>query len=411
MASVTVLGAHGSTVTLSYDVAQNVLLAKQIAAAISAGVAGGTIKPADSSDGPPPPLPPGTPGEFVANTNSITFLPPGYNDVVNAAADAVIYGAGGANQQVLSGAGNLTYVSSAGNGSVVAGGGNDQIVIGASDSGPWLINTGNGNDTIRALGAGDDSIDAGGGSNFIQLGAGMDQVISQGSDTIMAGSGDETVVASATGSHAATDVVYGNSSMLFLVADAGATVFGGSGSDTLIGGTGPDVFYGGTSGNNFLQAGTGSATLFGGGNGDQLYAGGSAAQALHAGSGNETLFGGGAAGQDTFYAGSGADQITGSTGKSTFVLGTGTATITAVPSGSLKDVFDAINGQAGGKDLVQGLSSASQLRIDLTGYGPNEAADAVAGQTTNGSSVTITLSDNTQITFANITHLTSSNFS
>jgi hypothetical protein len=151
--------------------------------------------------------------------------------------------------------------------------------------------------------------------------------------------------------------------------------------------------------------------LFAGGNNDQLYAGGGAPQLLHAASGNETLFGGFASGKDTFYAGSGSDQITGSTGQSTFVLGTGSATITASPSSSFKAMFDAINGQGGGTDLVTGLTNASQLDIQLTGYGPNEAANALAGQTTNGSSVTITLSDSTKITFTDITHLTSSNFS
>jgi Ca2+-binding RTX toxin-like protein len=206
-------------------------------------------------------------------------------------------------------------------------------------------------------------------------------------------------------------VIYGDSSMLFLMADGGATVFGGSGSDTLFGGTGKDLFYGGSAGTNYLQAGSGHATLFGGGNNDQLYAAGDKSQELHAGSGNETLFGGFASGKDTFYAGSGSDQITGSFGQSTFVLGTGSATITAFPSSSFKDVFDAIKGQAGGTDLVQGLTNASQLDIQLTGYQSNEASKALAGQTTNGSSVTITLTDGTKITFDNITHLTSSNFS
>ncbi|HVC59310.1 MAG TPA: calcium-binding protein [Acetobacteraceae bacterium] len=411
MASVTVFGAHGSTVSLSYDSAQNALLAQQIAGAFSAAVSGGTVQPADSKYGPPPPLAPGATGEFVASTNSVTFLPHGYTDVVNAAAAAVVFGSGGANQQILSGSGNLSFVTTEGNGTVVAGGGNNQIVVAAGDSGGWQIDTGNGNDMIRALGAGNDTIAAGGGNNYLQLGAGKDQIITQGADTILGGTGAETVVASATGGQHATDLIYGNASMLFLVAANGATVLGGSGSDTVYGGTGPDLLYGGTAGSNFLQAGSGAATLFGGGNNDQLYAGGSAAQALHAATGNESLFGGGASGQDTFYTGSGADQVTGSGGQSTFVFGTGAATVTALPSSSFQAVFEAIKGQAGGTDLVQGLTNASQLQVVLSGYGPNEAASALAGQTTNGSSVTITLSDNTQITFANIAHLTTSNFS
>ena len=93
-----------------------------------------------------------------------------------------------------------------------------------------------------------------------------------GNDTFFAGSGSETIGAMGIGSAHATDVVYGNSSMLLLFADGGATVFGGSGSDTVFGGTGPDLLEGGSAGNNFLQAGSGPATLFAGGSNDQLYA-------------------------------------------------------------------------------------------------------------------------------------------
>ena len=56
------------------------------------------------------------------------------------------------------------------------------------------------------------------------------------------------------------------------------------------------------------------------------------------------------------------------------------------------------------------LTSASQLKIDLTGYGPN-VTHALDNQTTNGTSVVITLTDGTTMTFDHITHLTSSNFS
>jgi Ca2+-binding RTX toxin-like protein len=409
MAVVTVLGANGTVVPLTYGSGENAALAAQIAAAISAGVSGGTIIPADSKNGPPPPLPAGTTGEFVASTNSVTFLPHGYKDVAVSASQAVIFGSGDAHEQVLVGSGNLTFYATGGSGSVVGGDGNNQIVVPVTDSGNWLIATGAGNDTIRALGAGNDTIQTGSGHGYVQLGAGSTKMISGGSDTIVAGSGSETIGALGAGMGHASDVIYGNASMLLLFADGGATVFGGTGSDSVFGGTGPDLLFGGSAGNNFLQAGSGSATLFAGGDNDQLYAGGSATQALHAASGNETLFGGFASGQDTFYAGSGHDQITGSNGNSTFVLGTGSATITA--SASATDVFDAIKGQAGGKDLVNGLTDASQVNVSLSGYGPNEAANALAGQTTNGTSVTITLSDSTTITFENINHLTSSNFS
>ena len=52
-----------------------------------------------------------------------------------------------------------------------------------------------------------------------------------------------------------------------------------------------------------------------------------------------------------------------------------------------------------------------EVNIKLSGYGANEAANAVAGQISTPNSVTITLSDNTKVTFQNITHLTTGNFS
>jgi len=272
-----------------------------------------------------------------------------------------------------------------GSGTIVGGGGDNRVVIPASVAGGWSINTGNGDDTVLALGSGNDTISAGGGHNAIMLGSGNNIVQSTGDDTVSAGSGHETIAATGMGS----DVIFGNSSALFFVATGGsATVFGGSGSDTFFGGTGPDVVHGGTGGNNFLVAGTGAATLFGGGNGDQLFAAGSGAQALHAGAGNETLFGGFSSGNDTFFGGTGNVSITG---------------------GSGANLFAFADGQAGGNASIQGFTSGRD-HVDLQGYGRNEVAKALKSQTVVGGTDTITLSDHTTISFANVSSLTASDF-
>jgi Ca2+-binding RTX toxin-like protein len=405
--SVTVPGTNGSTISLSYDSKTNAALAQRIADAIRNGVDNKTILQADNKSGPPPSVPTGLTGQFIQSLPAVTILPHGYTDVVNTAKTGAIFGSGDANEGVLSGAkDNLTFYATGGSGTVAAGGGHNFVSIPTTDAGAWLIATGNGNDTIRALGPGNDTVSPGGGHNVVQVGAGNTFIASGGADTILASTGSETVVASDS---KAADVVYGNASNveLLFVGGRGATVFGGTGSDTVFGGTGPDLLFGGSKGNNFLQAGSGRATLFGGGNDDQLYAGGSKRQALHAGSGNETLFGGFASGNNTFYGGSGSDQIIGGGGSNTFVGGTGSATITAGAS----NLFEFIKGAAGGTDLVEGLTNASQVNIDLNGYGPNEATHAVATQTSAGGSVTITLTDNTTVTFQNISHLTTANFS
>jgi Ca2+-binding RTX toxin-like protein len=404
--TITVPGANGTTVSLSYDTLANAALAQRIADALRNGVDNKTILPVDNKFGPPPSLPTGVTGEFIQSVQGVTLLPQGYMDVVNTAKTGAIYGSGDPNEQVLSGGqGNLTFFATGGSGTVAAGGGNNYVSIPTTDAGGWLVATGNGNDTILALGRGNDTISAGGGSNVIQVGAGNTFIGSAGADTILASTGSETITAVDA---KATDVVFGNASNVFFVGGAGATVFGGTGSDTVFGGTGPNLLFGGSAGNNFLQAGQGPATLYGGGNNDQLYTGGSGPQELHAAGGNATLFGAFSSGNDSFYGGSGTDQVFGNGVDNTFVAGAGAATVTAIASAS--NLFEFTDGQAGGTELVGGLTAAAQVHIALTGYGANEAANAVAGQTTNGSSVTITLSDNTKVTFENITHLTSGNF-
>ncbi len=385
MPTVTVAGANGQTVTLSFDTDANAILASKLAAAISAGVQAGTIVPASDTEGPPPPLNPGQTGEWVQTNTGFTALSPGYKAVVDNAPNAVIFGSGDADESVLSGAGNLTFVAAAGSGTVVAGGGNNSIILLPTDKGNWSINTGNGDDNILAMGS-NDTINAGGGHNAIMLSNGSDVVTSTGDDTVLAGSGLETI----TALPGSSDVVYGDSSQLFFVGTLGgpATIYGGSGSDTFFGGTGPNLVYGGTSGNNFLFAGTGAATLFGGGNGDELFAQGSAGQALHAGAGNETLFGGFASGADTFYGSAGRTEMVGGSGNDTFVF---------------------TNGQAGGNDLIQGFTSGPD-KIDLQGYGSKEVSKALDSQVQHDGSVTITLSDHTRITFAGISSLSASDF-
>jgi Ca2+-binding RTX toxin-like protein len=403
MPIVTVTGANHSTVSLSYDLDANALLARYIAGVIKTGLAGGTIQAFDNKSGFPPPLPPATIGEFVQSQSGPTVLPKGYDFVVDSAKSAQIIGNGDANEAVLVGRGDLQFFALGGSGSIIGGGGNDEIVTAPSDNGSWLIALGNGNDSIRAFGGGNDTISTGRGHSMLQLGSGSDFITTTGSDTIAAGSGSETIDAIG-----ANDVVYGDASKLLFLAGGAATIFGGTGSDTVWGSTGKDLFEGGSAGNNLLQAGSGPATLFGGGNGDQLYAGGDKAQQLHAAGGNETLSGVFASGNDTFYGGSGSDQIFGSNGNSTFVAGTGSATVTASPGS--QNLFEFMKTMGGGSELVTGLTDPSQVHIDLVGYGKNEIKFALAHQTTADGSVTITLTDNTTVTFQNIASLSASNF-
>jgi Ca2+-binding RTX toxin-like protein len=421
MPSVTVPGAGGSTVTVPFNTNQNLLLAQQIAAAISNGVLNGSILPSLNST---PPLshhhphddtggdsrdhshsddggddddhsghgrdgwtghPGRTTGEYVNTKNGLTVLPYGYDNVVNIASSAIIFGSKGANQRILSGTGDLTFVASAGSGTIVTGGGNANITITRQDHGNWLIATGDGDDHINALGDGADTIMAGTGKNTIQLGAGTYSVESAGTDRIFAGSGAETITASQ-----AIYIDGGQSSLNFVNSSGSSTVLGGTGSVTIDGGSGGGIFKGGTGGHNIIAAGTGAATLFGGGNGDLLIAQGSAAQVLYAGLGNETLNGAAATGNNVYDASAGN---------------------TTIQAGAGSDTFLFVKGNAGGRDLIIDFTSGSD-KIALSGYGSAEITSAISGQTMSAGSVDLKLSDGTQIRLSGLNHaVTSTDFS
>ncbi len=222
MPTVTVPGANNSTVKLVYDSDANAVLAQYVAGVIQAGVTAGTIIPADTKNGPPPPVQTGKTGELVVSTMGTTFVPAKYDFIVDSAKTARVFANGDANQGVLVGAGDLQFFASAGSGSIIGGGGNNLISIAASDAGAWMIALGDGDNQVRALSAGNDTISLGSGHGAVQLGSGSTLLTTTGSDTVMAGSGSETI--SATGKHA-KGVIYGNTSNLFFVAAAGATVF------------------------------------------------------------------------------------------------------------------------------------------------------------------------------------------
>lgn len=440
MTSVTVLGAGNETVSLRFDTEETTRLAQLLASQISTGVLNGSIVAASDKTGGPPPVPPGKTGEFVQTRSGVVTLPNGYATLVETAANAVVFGNTMSDQKILSGTdSNLTFISPGGSGTVVAGGNQNRINLASDGTGNWLINTGNGNDLISALGSGQHTIAAGGGRNGILLGTGAAIVRSEGDDTVAMGGASATIDASAGGN----DLVFGGSGNLFFVGGAGgATITGGAGSTTYFGGMhdapalgatdddddrrgrrgrhddddddrgggrGPaQIVQGGRGGDNNLIAGSGAATLFGGGDGDQLYAYGGVGQMLVGSAGYATLSAAFNWGNNTIVGGSGNEAIIGGSGRDLIIAGAGADTVFA--TGGARDVFALIQGAAGGSLLVQNIFDARDVRIDLINYGRGEEAYALSNQTTNGSSVTVSLTDGTTITFENITHLTGRNF-
>ena len=332
--------------------------------------------------------------------NTIEYLGP-KDAVINLNAATLTYGPGAG--------GYVSYVRGVYGGYTIANGVMIQNAIGGS--GNDSITGNNGNDFLKG-GTGANTIVGGTGINVIVSGGtdliaanGTDDialngpaatVVSGGADTITGGAGSYSVSANAN----ATDSVFLESGkLLFANGDGASTVVGGSGSVTLFGGIGGGVFSGGAAGNNVIVGGPGQAVMIGDGNGDVLFSSGNAGDTLVAGSGNESLVGTAGAGNDVFFAGSGNDVIDAGSGKDEIFAGTGNASVFA---GAGKDTFFFVKGQAGGTDTIFDFKPARD-HLKLLGYGHGAAKAALAGATVNNGALTLTLPDNTRVTFVGVT--------
>lgn len=133
---------------------------------------------------------------------------------------------------------------------------------------------------------------------------------------------------------------------------------------------------------------------------------GTAGDNLIAGAGAETLVGSGDGGNDIMFGGPGFDAMFAGTGNDTFVAATGGALMTAGPG---KDLFIFVNGAVGSANTIFNFTQGQDYAA-MFGYGANAVSNALGGAVVSGGSTTITLADNTRITFANITSLRSTDF-
>jgi len=131
--------------------------------------------------------------------------------------------------------------------------------------------------------------------------------------------------------------------------------------------------------------GSGAPTVVGSGDGAIVTATGYRPEILAPGAGNETLLAG--AGNDTLVAGNGATEMTGGSGSTEFLFSNG--------AGGVATISNFVHGQ----DFVA-----------LRDYGSNAVQGALASAAVEGGSATVTLPDNSRITFANIATLTADDF-
>lgn len=312
--------------------------------------------------------------------------------------------------------------------------------------GAWDIRMGDGNDTIYA-GAGNDTIYAGAGNNTIILGTGVNYVHSDGQDTITATSGVQSItlnggnsvvnvgvnslVVDAAGNEQITvggaSTVTGGSSDLINMAGSTGTVEGGlrntisaangnlttahtdtalinvSGALTFIGGTGDTTITAGQAtifGSNKLYArvdSTDATSLFVANDGNETLDGASSAFGIHA-FGNVV----GTTGSQLFIGGSASDTLVGGVGNATLTGGSGAA-----------NVFGFRDGIAGADYTITDFGSAAGNSVLLVGYDYTASdfqQNVLDKAAHDGSNTTITLSDNSKITFVDYSSLNTNQF-
>ncbi|MBS1062941.1 calcium-binding protein [Gluconobacter wancherniae] len=462
MAITTVVGASGQTFTVTVDgsAAQN--LAQQYASAVAGLQAGGGFTSYNVSSGNVAGAGSLAQGlistggaynftgdlSYIAAGSYISESSPTYslNDpvAINLTSDTA------SSISVLTGSfGGVTLFAGNQNGLFVGGVGNNAF-LGSGKTGNWNVATGNGNDTILGTN-GNDTISGGTGQNLIFLGSGKNSVLSEGQDTIYGTSGTDTVSLQGGSSIVqlhANATVFDTSTNNTVTVGSNSTIVGGSSSTYFTTGSGWSSFSGGTgdtisAAGNLVQdagvannisvggtlqflSGTGSTTItagtatvwgstglvanFTGTSGTSLFVGDQSAsgdrstmagESFNASSSQTSLIAW-VGNNQTVVGGSASDTLTGTTGNSTLTGGSGAA-----------NVFQFIDGYAGGDYTITDFGSAAGNLVGLNKYNMTDAdvSKMLSNATISGGNTTIQLSDNSKITFLNTTDLKASDFS
>ncbi len=340
-----------------------------------------------------------------------------YSSVTSQGSDAITAGAGqasvvasGAATTVTGGSGRLSFQGGAGSAVVSTGPGGSAVTTGTGSSQVFL---GAGSDVVNAHGqdlvaasSGADTVYA--ASAVLAYGGASGQltvVSGAAASTVVGGGGDATVYGSTGGG----GVVYGGSGATEFVGGAGASTFVGGGGPALVyGGAGGGAIFGGPGGGQFfgasaatvIEVGTGASTVTAS-DGNVVFLVGAAPDLVVAGAGNVTLAGAASSGSNSFFAGFGADQISGGSGNDSFVAGTGRATLSG---GGGSNVFGFVNGRAGGSDVITDFRSGVD-HLSLQGYAAGAAGAALSRASVSGGASTLTLGDGTQVTLQGVTRL------
>jgi hypothetical protein len=320
---------------------------------------------------------------------------------------------GGSNQVIFID-GNNTYTgsdSSTGTDTIVAGSGLDTIITGTNSS---IVDSGIGDATIVL----NDTATGGNGFNdYVYLDDGMSTVSADGtSDAVIVNAPGQTIFGgTVTGALNAfilndADTTLGGSAMGNNVVAAGAaatavfddtsnnTIYGGSGTLFVMEGTGVNSAYivGGT-GDNYVFGADGSNLVFYAGDGS------TGANDLVAFGGTENIYAGISTANLTFFGGVASDSVTaatynesltGGSGNDAFVTGSGFETLTGGTGDNVFGILADSTG-AGAHITITDFGASAGNLYEFIGF----TGDPVVSETESSAGVTLTLTDNTTVTF------------
>ncbi len=353
-------------------------------------------------------------GAGVGTNNLI--ISQGFNDVITAGAGSVTVDATGARALIQGGAGSLSVddtgladsiYAAAGNAAVTTGG-LDALVLGSS--GVLSVNAAGGVGDTVAFGAGGGTFSSSANSFEALVFAGTGAVNVNASNTSFDTIVGDTGALNVNAGSASNLLVWGPLSgpgLNFIGGSGGsggtaATVIGQSGHDTIGAGAGPVVAWVGP--NETLQAssGGGNMTLFGGANADINYTASSGGLLFVANSGNETLNAAGSSTNDVMWGGidsTSGNSLVGGSGNDVMVAGTGADTFNT-GAGSNEFVFiSSVLGGSAQRDVITNFLGGSNSVVLSGGLSTVGSSSGGIGP---ASFTTLTLSDNTQITFLGV---------
>ena len=341
---------------------------------------------------------------FRGTTNPQTLFVNGADQyiVVDSSSGPVSLQGGAAGGSLISGLGaGLTYTNITPTNSltdtIVALGGNNLIQTATFGTGNYLVEAGDGNDTVNIL-LGNATVDAGAGRNVINLGTGSSLIGSEGADTITGvGYGSTSGVDTINIGSGQTSINSGGTS--FLVNDGSVNpllVTLGSGVDTINYGSSAGATVNGINSGTTVTGGIGTIKAGDASTGDGVTLTGALSTSITARAGSDTINGMGDSGNSTLRAGTGTTTILAGVGNDTLIGATGANATANLTSGAgAGTTFQFSFGQQA-NDVISGFKATDVL--SFVGFGANPLSQgSTTGSVPGGT--TFNLADGTTLTF------------